>query len=214
MFLEFPILITLIRLIIPLIILRYKLSGILLSILADMYDWKLVDLSEGDDYEFYQNWDKALDIYYQFFIAAVVLGLKDIKVKYTALAFLAYRTFGVILFSIFHERYLLLIFPNIFENFVIFYLLFLNITKKDLLFTSGKIMIAVLAVIAIPKLFHEYFQHYLIKQPWEIYDIAGMAGTSGILKEYLNYFVYGGLFYLIPISLMLFLLIKRRNHHK
>lgn len=201
--------ITLIRLVVPLIILRYRLTGILLSILADMYDWKLVDLSGSEDYEFYQNWDKALDVYYQFFIAAIVLGFKDIKVRYTALGLFVYRMAGVILFSIFHERSLLFIFPNVFENFVIFYMVFIKVSKSEQLFRSKRIAISVLSAIAIPKLLHEYFQHFVVKQPWEIFDIAGRAGTSGVLKEYLNYLIFGGVFYVLPMGILLFFLIRK-----
>lgn len=209
MFFEFPILVTLVRVIVPLIILRFRLTGIVLSVLADMYDWKMVDFSRRDDYGFYQNWDKALDIYYQSFIAAVVLKFQDALVKYTALALFAYRIFGVILFNLLQERYLLLLFPNIFENFVIFYLLFFNISKRKLLFTSWRVYIAVLSAVAFPKLLHEYFQHFLIKQPWEIYDIAGLLGSTGIIREYLNYLIYGGIFYILPFSVMLYFLIRR-----
>ena len=60
-----------------------------------------------------------------------------------------------------------------------------------------------LAAIIVPKLIHEYFQHFLLHQPWELYDIGGWLGLSGVVQEYANYFSWGGLFYILPLALFL-----------
>lgn len=207
---EIPVFQTVVRLLIPLSILRFPLIGILLAMLVDMYDWKFVSLATPEQYNFYQNWDKALDFYYQLFIIFIVFRFKDEIAKKTAIFLFLYRIAGLLLFYVTQNRNFLLLFPNIFENFVIFYLLYVFIAKKDILFTSKKILAIVLAVLTIPKIIHEYFQHFLVKQPWELYDIGMLLGTEGIIKEYINYLSWGIILYVIPIGIALYFLSRNK----
>lgn len=207
-----PIIPTIIRLLVPFLIFRFALIGILLSNLADLYDWKFTDHSTFEKLTFYQNWDKTMDMYYLFFIALIVLKFKDKIAKNTALFLFFYRIIGVILLYMTHNRSFLFFFPNIFENFVLFYLFYNFLTKKTILFKNTKIFIIVMSIISIPKLIHEYTQHYLLHQPWEYIDIAGFLETTGIIQEYLNYFFYGGIFYIAPMGITLFFLKKGKIH--
>lgn len=202
------IIITLVRLLVPFIILRFPLLGIALSILADLYDWKFYPVTNAEELAEYQSWDKALDFYYQLFILYIALKIKDMMSKSIAFAMFIYRTIGVVLFSLTDMRVFLVIFPNFFENFVILYLIYRFITKDDILFKSKKIFFIVLPVIIIPKTIHEYFMHYLTKQPWEVFDVGAYLNTTGVVQEYINYLSYGTLFYILPIGILPFILKK------
>ena len=209
---DFPLLLTVARLIAPLIILRYPLPGILTAMVIDMYDWKFFGLQAAEDYTLYQNWDKALDFYYQLFMLAVVFRFKDTMAKNTAIFLFAFRMIGLLLFYASNNRTMLLYFPNVFENFVLFYLLYMFISKQKSLFEDKKILAVVLAVLATPKIIHEYFQHFLQKQPWEIYNIGELLDISGVVQEYINYFSWGVLLYIIPMGLILYFLRKQKLH--
>ena len=164
-----------------------------------MYDWRFVNLHTPTDFTLYQNWDKAMDLYYWIFALVVTLKWKDVFAKKLAWSLFAYRLTGMVLFWITGNRIFLFIFPNIFENFFIFYLLFEFIFKKRVQISSFKIVATLIIILVIPKLIHEYFLHFLQKQPWEFYDIGKYLGFSGFLGEYTNYLSWGGLFYLLPI---------------
>lgn len=196
----FPYLETALRFLIPLSIFRYAKLGILLSIIADLNDWKFLNVTTAQELVFYQSWDKTLDLYYQSIIFIVILKFKDHLFKKTAIILFGCRLLGVALFSLTQNSKFLFFFPNIFENFVIFYLLALAISKKDIVFTSKKMVLVALAFLSIPKLIHEYFMHFLVKQPWEIYNAGKYLGFSGLWEELTNNFVFGSLLYVIPFA--------------
>lgn len=205
---DFPLLQTLVRLLVPLLILRFPIPGIVLAMMVDMYDWQVMQHTTAAQTTFYQNWDKALDVYYQLFILSLVFHFKDTIAKKVAIILFSYRLLGLLIFVITQSRYVLVFFPNLFENFVLFYLVYIFSTKKKRLFTSQKVLFLILPFLIVPKLIHEYFQHILIKQPWEIYNVGALLGTTGIIEEYINYLSWGGLLYLIPASIVLLLVIS------
>lgn len=210
---EFPIVITLIRLLAPFLILRFPLIGILLCMFIDMYDWQIIDTSNPQKLAFYQNWDKTLDFYYQIFIVIIVFQFKDKIARSTAIFLFLYRSLGLMLFYTFHSRNILFLFPNLFENFVVFYLLYVMFTKKQILFTSKKLLVFILTMIAIPKMLHEYFQHFLLRQPWEIYDVRSLLNTQGKLNEYINCIIWGSVFYFIPLIITVIVVIHLNHIH-
>ncbi len=203
---NFPYVLTIIRLVVPIFILKWPLTGIFLSSLADTLDWKFFPFHTAADYQYYQIWDKTLDMFSQLFIALIVLRWQEIRVRTTALVLFVYRFLGVMLFLLTNFRPLLVIFPNMFDDFVIFYLLALHFFKREELSLSTKSIGEIVFVLAIPKLFHEYFVHYLEKQPWEIYDIGKYLGFTGIYQELINTFTWGSLIYVVPILILLFLI--------
>lgn len=203
-----PFYIILIRLIVPFSILRWSLFGILLSTLVDMYDWKFVHVASDTDLAFYQYLDKGFDFYYLLFALIVAFRWKDILAKNIAIFLFIFRLFGLGIFLFWKERPALFYFPNVFENFFIFYVAFTHFSKKQILLTSKRLTTTILLSLIIPKLIHEYFMHYLGKQPWEIYDVGMWFGFSGILQEYINYFAWGTLFYITPFLIFIWLLRK------
>ena len=116
--------VTIIRLIVPLIIFRWPLLGILLSAFIDGEDWHYLNLHTSGDYEFYRVWDKVLDTYYLGIAAFTSWYWKDKIARILSLSAYGFRTIGVLLFSFINNGIFLLIFPNFFEYFFIFYLFF------------------------------------------------------------------------------------------
>ncbi len=191
---------TLLRLIVPLTILRWPLIGTLLSSILDLNDWKLSGLEFQNGYAFYQNWDKAMDLYYMTIALFVSFKWKD-KIAKNLTAFLfMYRFLGDVIFWITQSHIFLFIFPNFFENFFVFYLLFTTIYKKTKLFTTNEVWPVLIIFLGIPKIIQEYFLHVLQKQAWQyfpkiIYDLK---------NENLNFFIQALIFYVLPFSLGLY----------
>src|SRR5690554_3989273 len=104
-----------VRLLLPLLILRFPLVGVLLCALVDVYDYHFIG---GNGW--YQHVDKLLDVYYLSFAAFTVLRWHDVIAKRIALWSYVYRIIGVALVILTDQRWLLVLFPNFFEPFFIF----------------------------------------------------------------------------------------------
>ena len=198
-----------IRLIVPIFILRFPLLGMLASIEADILDWNFIGVISGSVNTTYQYWDKAMDFYSYLFVVWIVLRWPDIWAKRIALGLFAYRVLGMVLFWITDKPALLFFFPNIFENFVILCLIIFWLSKKKKLNFEVWQKVLMLSILIIPKMIQEYFQHFLKHQPWEIYSIGSWLGLSGTTLVVADPFLWGGLLYLIPA--IGFLLCVRRK---
>lgn len=166
------------RLLIPLLILRFPLTGVLLSALADVTDYSFMGNTTN-----YQQLDKLLDTYYLSLAAITVLRWKDNLAKRIALCAYAWRVLGVLLIFLTDQRWLLMIFPNFFEPLFVFYLLYVYLSKNNKLFVSGWIIAAVAATLLIPKLIQEYVLHIYQPAPdlapaWITYLIEHFAWTA------------------------------------
>lgn len=155
----------LIRLIVPFIILKNPLLGGIVVILADFWDRDLILLLNNGNLVDYQLIDKLLDVYYLTFEVAVVLTWKNKLVRKVALGLFLYRFLGFLLFLIFQIPIILVIFPNIFEYFYLFYLSSIKLFKKDI-FSSIKVLIIILIIFTAGKVMHEYFLHINTSHPW------------------------------------------------
>lgn len=151
---EAAIVVLALRLLIPLIILRFPLTGLLLSAFADVTDYSFIgDMSN------YQQIDKLLDTYYLSLAAFTVLRWKDGLAKKIALGAYAWRVIGVALVLLTDQRWLFTVFPNFFEPLFVFYLLYVYLSKNSRLFTSGWVISLVAITLVIPKLVQEYVLH-------------------------------------------------------
>ena len=118
-----------IRLLVPLTILRWPLAGGLLSLVVDAVDVVLVDAIAGvmgQPPEFgpiYAQLDKWLDLYYLAFELVVARRWQEVVPRRTAYVLFGWRLLGVILFEITVSRPLLVVFPNLFENYFLFILI-------------------------------------------------------------------------------------------
>lgn len=186
-----PIYLTLLRLLAPLLILKFPLPGVLLSIFLDMSDWDLINFQTDQDYIIYQSWDKALDLYFLSLAAITVFTWKNRLAKKISISLYLYRGLGVILFFLTSNRGLLFFFPNFLEVFFVFFLLVPLFTKKaTLTFTS-------ILLLTVPKVIHEFFVHLLLKQPWEIIKFTNVESSDKL--------IWFTLLYILPISVALYL---------
>ncbi|MCL5970711.1 MAG: hypothetical protein M1450_04395 [Patescibacteria group bacterium] len=150
---------SIIRLIIPLIIFKFPLLGVLISMYIDGQDWHFLDLQTQSQREFYRIWDKIADLYYLSLAFITTFFWKDKIAKEIGKYTFALRLLGVILFIIFNQSFFLFLFPNFFEVYFIFYLVYRFFSKQDILFHSAKEIIIVVSVVLIPRLFAEYVFH-------------------------------------------------------
>ena len=110
------------RFLVPLTIPRYPFPGIIASLLLDAVDQTIFQQFPGLQLEGYQGYDKALDIYYLTIAYISTLRNWGNIFAFRVSRFLFYwRLVGVALFELTHLRWLLLVFPNTFEYFFIFY---------------------------------------------------------------------------------------------
>ena len=160
-----PIFVILLRLIIPLLIFRRPLLGGVASVLLDAVDANIVRIM-GGTFPNYQPLDKYLDTYYLFFELVVSLGWDHKFAKQTSVILFLYRVVGVVLFEITDSRGFLFFFPNLFEYFFLFFLIF-----KRRYFDSDKVnswsrIVLILVLLCILKFPQEYLLHYKQVSPW------------------------------------------------
>jgi hypothetical protein len=161
------------RLVVPLSIFHWPLAGGLLSMLVDAMDVILVDAiakAMGVPGEFgptYAQIDKWLDIYYLSLEAVVAFRRwPERLLRRTAVALFGWRLLGVLLFEATAIRPLLVVFPNLFENFYLYVL----ITKRwapRLVPRSLAQLLVVLVVLYIPKAIQEWVLHFEELHPWQ-----------------------------------------------
>lgn len=163
----------LVRLAVPLLILRMPLPGLLLAAYADWLDWRVLGLDERpDDHAFYQRWDKLLDTYYLALALYVTRSWPDRRCGTLALGLFGWRLVGVAIFTVVGWQPLLLIFPNLFENFWVLYYLHRWLVGRDLVLDSGRVGVLVVLAIAGPQLAREYLLHVLQDRPWDMVRIV------------------------------------------
>src|SRR5262245_930423 len=161
-----------IRLLVPLSILRWPLAGGLLSLVVDAVDVILVDAIAGllgQPGEFgptYAQIDKWLDLYYLALELVVSRRWVEVVPRRTAAALFGWRLIGVILFEITVSRPLLVVFPNLFENYYLFILIARRWFPRFVPRTWAHSLIACLLLL-IPKEVQEFVLHYEELHPWQ-----------------------------------------------
>ena len=153
------------RLLLPITIFRWPLLGGILCLIADALDIVILDIIDTGGFSDYHSTDKYMDVVYLSVEAFVSLRWKNQLAKKVNIYLFVYRWIGFILFEITKIRVFLLIFPNLFENFYLFYLSYKKIAKRDRL-TSIRPMVLVLLLLLIPKLGQEFLLHFLEAKPW------------------------------------------------
>jgi hypothetical protein len=203
---------TAVRMLVPLLMLRWPLPGVLLSMIVDVYDWNFINIQTAEADAFYQNWDRLMDMYFWFVSVPMVLKWEDARSRSIAFAFLGFRMIGQVLFFITQNRSFLFFFPNFYDNFLVLYLGYVLIFKRTRLIESSLDALVIGPALLIPKIIHEYFLHFLQIQPWERFDIGNLLGFTGNVSYFVNYGFWSGLFYFVPIlSVFFYLLWRLRN---
>lgn len=111
-------------LLLPLLIFRQPLVGILICLALDAADQTIFERFSTVDLTYYQSWDKAFDVYY--LVLAYVATMRNWTSRdafRVARALFYVRLVGVVCFELTGARHreLLFVFPNTFEFFFIFY---------------------------------------------------------------------------------------------
>lgn len=163
------------RVIVPLLILKRPLTGGIIAMLLDAFDVVIVELfGPGGMGPHYHNIDKVLDLWYLGLEAWVALSWTERLPRITAIVLFVYRVIGVIIFEISGWRPTLFIFPNLFEHWFLFYLI-RNHFFPQIRLDSWKRILGWLMFLYIPKIGQEYLLHVAQAQPWGwIKDKLGM----------------------------------------
>ena len=150
--------VVIIRFLVPLGTFRFPLPAILLSLVVDAADQTVLAAFDAEPGN-YQQYDKALDIYYLSIAYISTLRNWTVGPAFRVAQVLWYwRLIGVLIFELTFARSVLLIFPNTFEFFFIFYEAIRLRYVPDRL--PPRIVIAVAAGIWIfVKLPQEYWIH-------------------------------------------------------
>lgn len=163
------------RLVVPLLILKKPLVGVIVALLLDALDVVIVEFfGPGGMGPHYHSIDKALDTYYLSLAAWMALKWTERLPRITAIVLFLYRLVGVIVFEITGWRPTMFIFPNLFENWFLFVLLRNQFFPSVRLDTWPRIA-GWLVLLYIPKLVQEYILHVAQAQPW-----AWIKGKLGL----------------------------------
>lgn len=155
------------RLLLPLLILRWPLVGGVLALLADAFDVVIVEwFGEGGMGTHYTELDKALDTYYLALEAFVAWSWANSWARNVALALFTYRLTGVGLFALTQADPMLLVFPNVIEHWWL-YCLVVAQWWPELLPSSWRSTLVPLAILTVTKLGQEYLLHVADAQPWD-----------------------------------------------
>ena len=167
-----PLIVVALRLIVPLSILRWPLAGGLVSMALDGLDVVLVDAlgrAFGEPTEFgpmYAQLDKILDTWYLTLELIVTRRWHESILRRTALLLFAWRLVGAILFELTDLHPLLVVFPNLFENFYLYILIMWRFAPKLVPRTLPQLLL-VLAVLYVPKAIQEWLLHWEEAHPWQ-----------------------------------------------
>lgn len=147
------------RFFIPLAIPRYPLPAVIAALILDTIDQTIFQQFTSLPLEGYQGYDKALDIYYLAITYLSTLRNWSNLFAFRLSRFLFYyRLVGVTLFELTQLRPLLLIFPNTFEYFFIFYEA-VRLKWDPLVLTKKKLISAAALIWVFIKLPQEYWIH-------------------------------------------------------
>jgi hypothetical protein len=109
------------RFLLPLLIPYYPLPAVVACLILDGVDQTIFQLF-GHNPPTYQSYDKAMDVYYLSIAYLSTLRNWESMPAFRIAWFLYfYRLVGALLFELTHLRWLLLVFPNVFEYFFIAY---------------------------------------------------------------------------------------------
>jgi len=155
------------RIVVPLLILKRPLVGGIAAMLLDALDVVIVEwFGEGGMGPHYHSIDKVLDLYYLGLEAWVARTWTERIPRVTAIGLFLYRLVGVIIFELTDARAVLFLFPNLFENWFLFYLIRCRFFP-GLGLDTWRQTITWLVVLYIPKLGQEYLLHVAEAQPWD-----------------------------------------------
>lgn len=159
------------RLIVPLAILRWPLAGGVLAMVVDAFDVVLVDaiayaIGQPSEFgPFYAQTDKYFDTYYLSLELIVVRRWPESLPRRVATYLFLWRLAGVVAFEVTGYRPLLLAFPNLFELFYLYVLIVRRWAPALMPRTVVQVGVVVV-VLLVPKLVQEWVLHVEELHPW------------------------------------------------
>ena len=156
-------------------VLKYAFLGSIFAVLIDLSDLFILGNLDLGGVRNYQEFDKFLDLAYMGTFLLVSLRWER-KEKLISIFLFAYRLIGLILFEFTGERYILLLFPNVFEFWIIG-ITFLKFRKKHALI-SGSALKKVFLISLFFKLIQEWVLHWN-----KFLDNYAMGDVISVLKD-------------------------------
>lgn len=147
------------RVLAPLLIPTFPLPGLIAALLLDAGDQTVFQEWTTLDLDSYQHYDKALDVYY--LGVAYLSSLRNwtnVPAVQVGQFLVYYRLVGVVLFEYVDARFLLVLFPNTFEYFFLFYEV-VRLRWNPLRLGPGRLIGAAAAIWLVIKLPQEYWLH-------------------------------------------------------
>ncbi len=128
------------------------------AIIADTLDVVIVTVLHAGTFTDYTSIDKLLDIYALGFAAFRSFKWENKIASNTSILLFLYRLTGVVLVAITGYRWLLFVFPNVFEMFYVYHL---STVKwfQGIQVNRGRRLIAILSLLTLLKLVQEYVLH-------------------------------------------------------
>lgn len=170
--------IIIVRLLLPLTILRWPLGGTIACIIADTFDHYALraagfGLFSGGHY---QVLDKILDTWYLCFLLIVMLRWKNPLARRTGIVLFVVRFVGFAVFEISGWRPVFVIFPNVVEYFFLLWTIILKWFPRFRL-TRRRLAI-ILVLVTIPKLYQELMMHVVyVDQKFSLLNHFQSFGT-------------------------------------
>ncbi len=147
------------RLFVPLAIPRFPLPAIIAAMIIDAADQTIFQNYTSLNLDWYQGYDKALDIYYlAIAYIATMRNWTNLHAFATSRFLWYYRLIGVVLFEGLHLRMLLFIFPNTFEYFFEF-IEGVRTRWNPRRLTKRQVIVAAAFIWIVIKLPQEYWIH-------------------------------------------------------
>ena len=174
-----PLVATIVRLIVPVFILRWPLAGFIASVVADTIDVVLIAAIRSGMFEDYTSADKLLDTYMLAFAALASLRWQNRIARSAAIALFGYRVAGVIILQLVGTRWVLFVFPNVFDFFFVYHLMTIRWFPVAEV-TGYRVLAYVLLILGGMKLFQEFILHVVEFRPlcWVSGSISELTRTG------------------------------------
>ncbi|HMO54993.1 MAG TPA: hypothetical protein PJ994_10855 [Tepidiformaceae bacterium] len=168
------------RIIVPLLILRFWFTGGIVAMLLDAGDVVITDaLNIGGFGDHYAELDKVLDSYYLALELIVAFGWRNSWARIPAVLLFFYRVVGVALFEVTGARIFLFLFPNMFENWWLYVVIVMK-WFEALVPHNWRTVWVPMVILLVPKMIQEYILHFAEVKPyrWIKDNILGPIGVD------------------------------------
>lgn len=157
------IVVTVVRILVPAILLVDPLIAIVVSFIADSYDSRIFYFKKRTNY---QSWDKRLDAWW--YICVLVYSFYSLSGTQfqILLGLFLFRLLGQVAYTVKKDERLFIVFPNIFENAFIAYVLIYKFSALGIL-AQWPQSVLLWVIIVILKMVQEWIVHFPLAKKWE-----------------------------------------------